>query len=148
MSEPADELKSLFDLSSERAVDEQRARRSLRERSAATRKNHADRAAQIEQNLSADSADAGPQHALLLHLAADQAALAQELGELQVQLVGRAHLLLDSPASALKVAKALKELTVVASAIGGRVESLLGTASLLRAQRALTSSKRPGLRAA
>lgn len=121
--------------------------RALQRKAEEWARRHDDRVAQLQRELWADSGDVGRDHQLLVHLAAHEAALAERLAHVQVQLLERASLVVDNAALALKVAKTLREMTAVSGAIGRRVESLLGTASVIRAQRALTA-KRPSLRVA
>lgn len=121
--------------------------RALAEKSKEWSVAHDARVAEFERELSSDANDVGRDHQLLVHLAAHEAALAERLAHVQVQLLERVNLVIDNAALVLKVAKTLREMTVVSGAVGRRVESLLSTASVIRAQRALTA-KRPNLRAA
>ena len=130
------------------AEAEQHARRALREHSAAWSQKHEARVAELGRELLGDEGEACPDQRLLVRLAAIEAALAEQMAELQVQILGRVSLLVDSPVTALKATKTLKEHVTVGSALAARVESLLTTASVLRAQNQLTRTKQPGLRAA
>jgi hypothetical protein len=68
-------------------------------------------------------------------MAAAEAALAERLIELQLQIVERALVLVNNPANSLKMARAAKELHAVHSSIGNRIQSFLTTASILGSHR-------------
>lgn len=129
------------------AETETRGRQTLHNRSDSWDAAHRQRVRQLTAELLRDSPNAGADEKLLARMAAAEAALFERLEVLQVQLAERAVLMVDQPSLALKLAKTLREMTTVSSSVGRRVESLLSTASVICAQRALTA-KRPGLRAA
>ncbi len=125
-------------------------KRALRQRSKEWDAEHQARAAEHEKNLRADVPDAGRDEVLVYQLAGAETALVERTERTILQLLERADLLVDQPTHILKITKALRELVAVRGALGGRVESLLGTASVLRAQRRLqrTAQKSPDLRVA
>lgn len=128
------------------AEAEKRGRQALRERSDSWDAAHEKRVGQLTAELLRDSPDAGADEKLLVRLAAAEAALFERLEVLQVQLAERAVLLIDAPSHVLLITKALKDAVAVSSAVGRRIESVLGTTSVLRAQRELTGA-RPSSRA-
>lgn len=130
------------------AAAKQQAQDALRRHSTAVAQHHAERAAQVERELLARSADAGADERVLVHMAACEVALAERLGEIEVEVLVRVQLLVDAPGMALKASKMLKELVNVGGTLGARVQALLAAAATMRAQRALTTGSRTGLRAA
>ncbi len=133
------------------AEAEERARQALRERSDSWETAHQQRIVQLTAELLRDSPHAADDEKLLVRLAAAEVALFERLEVLELQLAERAVLMVDQPTHVLRLTAALKDAVAVSGALGRRVESLLGTASVLRAQRELApgrSERRAHLRAA
>jgi hypothetical protein len=135
-----DQFLSLMD-PPEEPQDPEAVARAAAARDAAWHDRYKKRAAEVEQQLVADAGQIGADHRLLLRLAAGEAVLAEKLGDLQAQLIERAIALVDKPHHVVTLAKAAKELMGTHVAISQRVESLLGTASVLRAQREMTQPR-------
>lgn len=129
------------------AQAEQDGRRALRERSDAWAEHHKALVKEVERDLLRDCGDVGPDHALLTRMAAIEAVLSARLADLELQLIERACTLVDNPAHVATLARTLKDVVAVNGAIGGRMEALLGSASILRAQRELAGKPRSHLRA-
>ena len=102
---------------------------------------HRARAEKIESELLSDTATAGADHRLLVRLAAREAALSERMSELQVQLLERANIAVNTPTWVGTIGTALKEVTATQVTIGRRVESLLSTAATIRAQRELAPAR-------
>lgn len=129
------------------ALSERDVRRALREQSQQWATTHRSRVDELQRELLCDCAHIGPDHGLLLRTAAMEAGLAARLADVELQLIERAGVLVDSPEHVAAVARALKEVVAVSGAISARVESLLGAASVIRAQRELGGKTRSHLRA-
>jgi hypothetical protein len=114
---------------------EGRARRALEEKAQQYVKAHRQRLDELTTEVIGEDPRASSGQKLLLSLAAHEAAIAERLQEIQVQLLFRVELLIESPASALKLTKVLKDVALLSSTVGARVESLLAASSVLAAQR-------------
>lgn len=74
----------------------------------------------------------------MLDLAAHDAALAEVLADVQVELASRVRVLLDNVAVAVSLTKALREVTKVRVAAAKRVEESLIAVGTLRNQRQIS----------
>ena len=98
---------------------------------------HLERGRAARAALDQASPDAGAGEALLHELVGHETAIALAVLDAQSEVATRLGFFLDDPKKLMMLAKALKELTAISSAIGRRVEGALVTASSLRAQRRL-----------
>lgn len=124
------------------AETEERGRQALRDKSQEWAEQHKARARTIERELLSGNPDAGPSEVLLFRVTAAEAALAERLSYLQVQVLERVVLLIDSPTQAARLAVVAKDAIAVSGSVGRRIESLLSTAAVLRAQRLLSPSRK------
>ena len=89
---------------------------------------------------------AGPAEKLLLRLAASDAVCFRHMQDAELALATKVHeTLLSNPGNVLAVARALKDVAIVSSAIRNRVQASLTAASTLMAQRRLAQVYRPGV---
>jgi hypothetical protein len=100
---------------------------------------HEDEGRKAERELLAQSPDAGADERLLLRLVARSVPTRFQLEELEAQVVRRATILIDNPATVLTLAKVARELVAVTASIQRRMNTALTTASALRAQRRFLS---------
>jgi hypothetical protein len=98
---------------------------------------HADRVAELAQELGAGSPDAGADEQLIHRLAATSAAVSEILCRAQLQLAERLERFVDEPKALLIVARSLREVTTTQIATMRSVQELLSAAGTLRAQRRL-----------
>jgi hypothetical protein len=113
------------------------ARHIAAELSASWRKAHEARAGEIEAALMKQRPEAEEDERLLLGLAAHDTALAQKLGEAEVQLAERLLALVDNVNLGLAIAKTLRQVVAVRDGAARRTQDLLQTAAVLRGQRKL-----------
>jgi hypothetical protein len=95
--------------------------------------------------LSSSSPDADADERLLHRLVADEMVVLAALDDARHQLAARLPLLVDDPRLLIAVGKSLREIIAMTNAIGRRVESVLATASTLRASRRMFSTHRGGI---
>jgi hypothetical protein len=108
------------------------------------REQHGARKKAIETELMKQYADADAAERLLLGLVSHDVALAETLGDSEVQLAHRALALVDNVNVGLALAKTLKQVSLVREAATRRVQDLLQTARILAGQRKL--AEKPALR--
>jgi hypothetical protein len=85
--------------------------------------------------LMADALAAPPDERILRELAAAEVPLALRLLDVQRQLADRLYVLVDHPTQALMLAKVFREVVGASTVVTKRVQSMLGAAGNLRAQR-------------
>jgi hypothetical protein len=83
----------------------------------------------------ADALAAPPDERILRELAAAEVPLALRLLDVQRQLADRLYVLVDHPTQALMLAKVFREVVGASTVVTKRVQSMLGAAGNLRAQR-------------
>lgn len=105
--------------------------------SAMWKKAHDARVTEIESGLLKQRGDAGADEGLLLRLAAHDAALAERLGEAELQLTNRVVALIDNVSVGLSLSRVLKQVVAVRELTTRRMQGLLETAGVLRGQRKL-----------
>jgi hypothetical protein len=103
------------------------------------------RGAEALHLLSSSSPDADADERLLHRLVADEMVVLAALDDARHQLAARLPLLVDDPRLLIAVGKSLREIIAMTNAIGRRVESVLATASTLRASRRMFSTHRGGI---
>jgi hypothetical protein len=107
-------------------------------------KQHDERKKTIKAELMKQHPNADAAERLLLGLVSHDVALAETLGDTEVQLVHRSLALVDNLAVGLALAKTLKQVSLVREAATRRVQDLLQTARVLSGQRKL--AEKPALR--
>lgn len=113
------------------------ARRHVEDLSASWRKAHEARAAEVEAELMKQHAQACADERLLLGLASHDLALAEKLGQTEIQLAERLLALVDNAPLGLALARTLRQIIAARDGATRRVQDLLQTAGTLRGQRKL-----------
>lgn len=108
---------------------------ALEQLSARWRQVHRLHAQKISRRLLKERPQVTADERVVLDLAAHDAALAQVLADVQVELANRVRVLLDNVVVAVSLAKALREVTKVRDAAAKRVEESFVAAGTLRNQR-------------
>jgi hypothetical protein len=103
--------------------------------SARWRAEHGKRTHQIEKALLKERGQPTADERLIIGLASHDAGLAELLGEVELALTKRVQVLLDNVGLALKLARALREVSACREGTIRRVQSLLQTANVLQGQR-------------
>jgi hypothetical protein len=101
------------------------------------REQHATRVAELSDELMKQHSTAERDEQLLLDLVAHDVALAQELGEVELQLAKRMLALIDDVAVGLKIAKTLKQVSACREGTTRRLQEVLQTVRVLEGQRRL-----------
>lgn len=99
---------------------------------------HRRRVRKVSRQLVKERPQAAAEERLVLDLAAHDAALAEVLADVQVELASRVRVLLDNVAVAVSLTKALREVTKVRVAAAKRVEESLIAVGTLRNQRQIS----------
>ena len=100
---------------------------------------HAGRTRQIEKQLLKERGQATADERLLVALAAHDCALAELLGQSELQLAKRLRALVDNVKVGVQLARTLKEVSTCRESATRRLQSLLQAAAVLRGQRRLAN---------
>lgn len=118
-------------------TDRKKVDAALKQLSAHWKKEHKGRREPVRQALAKQFPSATADERLLLDQVAHDSAIAESLGNIQVELVGRIAALIDNLETVSALSKALRDIMTCRSAATSRVDEALLAAGALRSQRLL-----------